>query len=293
MTERDRSAASGGPARADGVGGAAGAGALRRLGRAALDRLRILTGREPPDSRYARLHARAVRRSCARALRGRRDWLLAVAGPDDCPAFDERVVELPWVYGHLGRAGRLLDVGSTLNAAPHIRLLRSRFEEVTFLNPYRDDGFRSPAAGVAYVTRDARDPGLAPGSFERITCISTLEHVGCDNTRYGGPARTGEAQDLARARADALRALRRLLAPGGTLLLTVPYGRLEDHGWFIQLDAGALAEAVAAFAPAVAETAFFRFEGGWQPASAAQCGDARYGDRTRGASAVACAALGV
>jgi len=274
-------------------GMAGGEGPLRRVGRAVLDGTRILAGREPPESRYARLRARAVRRACRRAWKRRGDWLRPGAERAGAPPLDERVVELPWVYARLaaGPAGGLLDVGSTLNSAFHIRLLGSRFAALTFLNPYRDDGYRSAAPRVAYLVRDARAPGLPPGSVARITCISTLEHIGCDNTLYGGPAREAGGVAAGRARADAMRALRALLAPGGSLLLTVPYGLLEDRGWFVQLDRRSLDEAVAAFSPAGLEAAYFLFEAGWRAAGEAECASARYGERTPGASAVACLEL--
>lgn len=277
------------------VGGASGESALGAFARAILDRLRIAVGAEPPEARYARLHGRAVRNGCRLALRGEADWLRAVA-VRGVPGLDERVVELPWVYGKLAkrREGRLLDVGSTLNTPFHIEQLHGRFPEITFLNPYPDDGYRSAMGGVSYVSRDARDPGLPAASFGQVTCISTLEHVGCDNTLYGGPPqRPASATETSEARAAAMRALRTLVAPGGSLLITVPYGRYEDHGWFVQLDAAKLDEAVGAFAPDTWEVVYFLYDARWRPARADECAGARYGDGTRGARAVACVELRV
>jgi len=277
-----------------GRGSLRGVSALVAWGRAALDRVRIVVGREPPDTQYARLHGRAVRKACRRAARGDSLWLRAVPAWRGVPGLDERVVELPWVYERLARGGRLLDVGSTLNSEWHIEHLCARFTEITFLNPYRDDGYRSSVAGVSYVERDAREPDLPERAFARITCISTLEHIGCDNTLYGGPTRTEPGLEGPRqARAAAMRALRPLVAPGGALLLTVPYGHLEDHGWFVQLDAHELEDAISAFAPAAMEAAYFLFDRGWRAARPADCADARYGERTRGSSAAACVALRV
>ncbi|MDP3775470.1 MAG: hypothetical protein Q8Q85_14520 [Gemmatimonadales bacterium] len=262
---------------------------------AVLDWLRILVGREPPDTRYARLHRRMVRKACRLALRGEADWLSAVA-VRGAPELDERVVELPWVYGKLAKrpGGRLLDVGSTLNTPFHIEQLRGRFAEIAFLNPYPDDGYRSAVPGVSYVPRDARDPGLLAASFGQVTCISTLEHVGCDNTLYGAlPQPAAGAAETNEARAAAMRALRTLVAPGGSLLLTVPYGRYEDHGWFVQLDAPSLDEAIEAFAPLASDVTYFLHDARWRRARADECAAARYGERTRGGSAVACVELRV
>lgn len=278
--------------RDDTVGGVSARHLLRSLGRAALDRLLIVSGREPPDARYARRHARAVRKVCDCALRGRADWLRAMGPWRDVPGPDERVVELPWAYQRLGGGGRLLDVGSTLNAPYHIERLRPRFEAITFLNAYRDDGYRSRVPGVSYVTRDARDPGLPPALFARVTCLSVLEHVGCDNTVYGAPPQPpASAGETRAARAAVMRALRPLVAQGGSLLVTVPFGRYEDRGWFVQLDAAELDDLVAAFGPARLDAAYYLHDTAWRPARAEECAGLRYGERTRGASAAACLEL--
>ncbi len=268
---------------------------FRAFAGALLDWIRIAGGREPADTRYARLHARTLRRAC-RLARTRSDWLRMVAASRMAPGLDERVVELPWVYERLaaGRGGGLVDIGSTLNSEFHIRYLTSRFTSVTYLNPYRDDGYRSTVPGVSYLARDARAPGLPSGSVEFMTCISVLEHMGCDNTRYGGPSGNPiPGADPDRARSEAMQALRGVLAPGASLLLTVPYGCREDHGWFVQLDGRALDEALAAFSPSGADATFFLYDGGWRVAGQVECESARYGERTRGASAVACVELKV
>ncbi len=275
------------------VDGVSADGMLGPLRKAVAERLRIVLGREPPDSRYARVHAAVVREACGMALRGRSDWLRSVAACREIPGLDERVVELPWVYAHLSGGRRLLDVGCTLNTAYHVERLRSRFVSITYLNPYPDDGYRSPAQSVRYVTRDARDPGLAPGSFDLVTCLSTLEHVGCDNTRYGAPAQVpASAEQTRAARREVMRALRPLVAGGGALLLTVPFGRYEDHGWFVQLDAAALDDAIGAFAPLRVEASYHLYDAGWRRARSEECCGVGYGERTRGASAVACIELG-
>ena len=51
-----------------------------------------------------------------------------------------------------------------------------------------------------YVNGDLRDLSQYPDrSFDRVGCISTLEHIGCDNTDYGG---TVEADPASVARVD-------------------------------------------------------------------------------------------
>jgi len=82
----------------------------------------------------------------------------------------------------------------------------------------------------AYSFGDLRAMPFRDGAFSRVVCVSTLEHVAMDTTRFGAPVREGD--DASAAVAELLR----VLAPGGTLLATVPYGRASDHGWFRVLD---------------------------------------------------------
>ena len=243
--------------------------------------LRLLLPSVRAERAYSARRSALIERACARALAGR-PWLEDRHGA----GFDERVVEYPWVMQRLGAGALLLDAGSTLNHGAMHPLVLSRYATVLHLNPYSDDGYRSDDAHVRYVRADVRAPGLR-GGLSLITCISVLEHVGKDNSRYGATSGDGAA-----TRGAPARALRALLAPGGRLLLTVPYGRAEDHGWFAQLDARALDEAIAEFGPAGVVVSYFHHRDGWREASAGECADARYGATgNRGASAVACAEL--
>ncbi len=137
-----------------------------------------------------------------------------------------------------------------------------------------------------------RAPPLRDATYDTIVCASVLEHVGCDNRVY-----TGAPSHSADAPTDFLRvmcAFDQLLKPGGTLLLTVPFGHYGHHGWLQQFDRELLARAVHAFTHAreVHET-FYRYAGlGWTRATADECGTCVYGQGpARAASAVACLRL--
>lgn len=237
------------------------------------------------EEAYALGRERLIREASLSALAGGHPWTADGFGR----GYDERVVEYPWLYRRLVRGAWLLDVGGTLNHPLHLGLALTRCEKLLLLNPFRDQDVRDRTAGVCYVRADVRASALRPESFPIAVCLSTLEHVGCDNSRYGAPA--GREADPAGAREAAMRAMRDLVSPGGRLLLTVPFGRLEDHGWFVQLDAEALEAALAAFRPVEREVEYFVHERGWHSTTAENCASARYGEQTRGASAVACAVL--
>lgn len=69
------------------------------------------------------------------------------------------------------------------------------------------------------------------GEFNLIWCISALEHFGMDNSGY-----TNRFIRDAGLAGKALLEMIRILRPRGRLLITVPFGRYENHGWQIIYD---------------------------------------------------------
>jgi len=118
----------------------------------------------------------------------------------------------------------LLDVGCVLNNP----IIADRIPpgcRLHFLNPSLEQViypeyvyFRLPLAHWSHGWR-----------FPLVTCFSTLEHIGFDNTRYGVPERD-QGWDWSRCIAEFTQNLERLttmVAEGGLLIVTCPYGRKE------------------------------------------------------------------
>ncbi|MGH7474685.1 MAG: methyltransferase domain-containing protein [Longimicrobiales bacterium] len=212
---------------------------------------------------------------------------------------DERLVEYAWVLARLEPARqRILDAGSTLNHRWVSRHPSVRSAEVVVytLAPEGVLGARN----FSYIYGDLRDTILRDACMDAVVCISTLEHVGLDNTAY-----TGEDRDAAMqpgSFVEVVREFRRLLRPGGLLLVTVPYGQPENLGWLQQFDAEQVAALRSAFAGQLEAEDYFRHDptSGWQRSSAAASADARFlwvrGKEGRAAvatmaTAIACLAL--
>ena len=235
------------------------------LSRAAI--LSELTG----SAEFARL--RAVDDAIAGALAG---------GPQrglTAPPGDERPIEIPWALGRARGARRVLDAGSAFAEPAYLAALVALGAEelvAVDLAPVDIPGFHS-------VVADLRDLPFAGGSFDLALCISTIEHVGFDNSVYGIDAEQDD-DGIARALAE----LRRVLAPEGRLVVTVPTGAHENHGWFVQLEPDDWRSrfAAAGFDTADEETYALGSEG-WAPAE--DVAGARYGEQ--GAGAVLCAEL--
>ena len=184
---------------------------------------------------------------------------------------DERVVEYPWLFASRPR-GRMLDAGSTLNQPLLLDRLAPRSLTIATLAP---EPASYPERGVSYVYADLRELPFRDGWFDTVACLSTLEHVGMDNGFYGveEPRAADPEAEMLRAAAE----LRRVLAPGGVLLVTVPFGAPEDHGWFRQLDASAL-DRLAAALGATAVDVFRYSRRGWRRSDVRGAEGASYRD---------------
>ena len=99
-----------------------------------------------------------------------------------------------------------------------------------------------------------------------------------DNERYAGAA--SEAQRGAPLEfLQAIEELKRVLKPGGSLYVTFPFGRYEDHGWFQQFDAALTDRLIEGFGPAqLRENVYRYFAEGWRLSSREQCADCEFFD---------------
>ena len=189
---------------------------------------------------------------------------------------DERCIEYPWLFANLSTdARRVLDAGSVLNHEFLLgdRFLNGRTLHILTLAPEASCFWKK---GISYLFGDLRAIAIRDDYYDAVVCLSTLEHVGCDNTQYkrDSTARENRPETLR----DAVRELRRVLKPGGSLFISVPYGAYRHYGTFQQFDRALLDEMIAAFGSAAEkQEAFYRYsEAGWQRASAEACADARY-----------------
>ncbi len=153
------------------------------------------------------------------------------AGRVDVLLVNERVVEHPFVFGALANlrpGARILDVGgseSTVSLS-----LASLGHEVTVVDP-RPQRLTHPGLHHAACRLDELPAG-AP--YDAAVALSAIEHFGLE---HYGVKPDGERMDLA-----ATTRLRDLVAPGGLLVLTVPFGEPSVDAFQRVYDEAGLAE---------------------------------------------------
>ena len=176
-------------------------------------------------------------------------------GPRSTIRMTERVVEIPWVLSRYHGERRVLDVGSA-NAVPFYvqHLVARNIPEL-----HGVDLSSRPVPGIRMTQADVRRMPFPDASFDLVMCVSTLEHIGLDNRGYDLDTPLEARGDLA-----AMREIVRVLDGSGRLLVTVPFGRAEDHGWFKQYDLASWRSLLNAAGLHPAEEAFFRYSSsGW------------------------------
>jgi SAM-dependent methyltransferase len=217
------------------------------------------------------------------ALANSREWAGHRSGKPT-QRMSERVVEVPWVFSRYRQEAAVLDLG-TASAFPEYVDWLQQLSIPTLIGL---DLRIKPIRGVTTCVGDARKLPFGDGAFDVVFCISTIEHIGLDNSNWNALGIRGTGGD-----AMALHEMLRVVRPCGRVLLTVPFGRAELRSWYRQYDLADWHRLVAAAHAQIIELETYKLNAqGWErisPELAANCG---YQDNgARGATAVLCAAL--
>jgi len=225
------------------------------------------------------------------------DFAAGVSLPDGFGrGLGERCVEYPWVFARIPEgAAKILDAGSVFNYdyIVHQEKLKNKSLTCVTLAPEVYCFYRER---VSYLFEDLRQLPIRDESFDMVISISTLEHIGLDNTRYteDGSYRENNPESFV----SAVRELNRVLKPGGRLLVTVPFGKYHAFDWLQQFDTGMISQLKDGFAGKTVEESYFRYtETGWNFSRPAACANDEYYDglqkvpRFATARAVACLSL--
>ncbi len=178
---------------------------------------------------------------------------------------DERCVEYPWIFSKISSQKEImLDAGSTFNYGYIVTNEKIKQKDLTIYTYYPEkDCFYKKR--ISYVYGDLRDMYFNNDTFEFIVSQSTIEHIDMDNSIYG----YGNMQERHDKSYDYLKAvseMERVLKPSGKLLITFPFGKFENHGFFQQFDDEMLDKLLLIFKDkGVVGLDFFKYEkSGWR-----------------------------
>jgi len=214
---------------------------------------------------------------------------------------DERVVEYPWVFAQLPHnPGRVLDAGSALNhqyLVDRRPLNQAELTIMTLAPEKRCFWSRS----ISYVFGDLRSTKFASDVFDIVISVSTIEHIGLDNTLlYTADSTKRESDNLGYQ--PAVSEFKRVLRPGGLCLITVPFGRSGVHEWYQVFDKQMIDNVVHTFDPSEYSVEYFGYDAmGWRRVEHEEIKDAEFfdiherkafaADYAAGARGVACIKL--
>ncbi len=184
----------------------------------------------------------------------------------------ERAVEVPFVVSAYRGERRVLEIGYAHAEHRYVQALAD-LEIPLLVGLDLAPGGRERTGVFSGVVGDVRECVFRDAAFDLILLVSTIEHVGRDNTAYGIDGGGGEEGPDRRA----IATVARWLAPGGRLLLTVPFGRFEDHGWLVNYDAARLDALVAASGLRIATSRYYEQRGGWVPCEPSEVASRGYG----------------
>lgn len=173
---------------------------------------------------------------------------------------DERIVEYPWLLSRLPEGPlTMLDAGSALNYWHIINQPKLRDKKL-FISTLAPEGTAFWNMGISYVYEDIRETCFREEMFDCIACISTIEHVGMDNTfLYTEGRRQAETSEVGHL--EFLDILRSRLKAGGKLFLSFPFGVKKDHGWFQVFDGAMVSRIIERFQPSRYVEEIFQYSG--------------------------------
>ena len=191
---------------------------------------------------------------------------------------DERIVEYPWIMANLLKGKTIfLDAGSTFNFD---YLLNNELVEnkEKYIYTFYPEEKSYNHKKISYIYGDLRNLPFRDDFFEEIVCQSTIEHIDMDNSMYGYDLKstlelgTNKSYEYLKVIDELLRVLKK----NGQLLLTFPFGKFENHGFFQQFDDEMVNRITDKMKDlGSCELTFFKYlPDGWIVASQEECNDA-------------------
>ena len=196
----------------------------------------------------------------------------------------ERCIEIPWTISCYKGEKKVLDIGYANAEERYLKELISL--NIPLL--YGIDIVKKDISEIITIREDIRKTNLPNNFFDLVFFVSTIEHIGKDNSIYDKMyCENDNLGDL-----KAIKEIHRITKKGGRIVLTAPYGKFHDYGWFIQYDDGRWNELIRASKCKKLREDFLIYKNGWYNSNKHELKDILYGDNNAPAAAgLVCALL--
>jgi len=167
----------------------------------------------------------------------------------------ERCIEIPWAFSKYSNEQTVLDIGYANAEERYIKSLLS----LKIPNLHGLDILERKIEGIISHVGDIRNTNFEDNFFDLVFCISTIEHIGRDNSVY----KANFTEDLDNGDIDALNEIYRITKNNGKMVLTVPFGKFFNYGWFIHYDETRLNKLLCSSPFEIVDIDFFKYDEGW------------------------------
>lgn len=172
---------------------------------------------------------------------------------------DERIVEYPWFFSKLTEKKiRLLDAGSVLNFKQIINSPKLH-NKIIYIATLANEGKAETNQSVSYLYEDLRNMCIKNNFFDTICCLSTIEHIGMNNTLFYTSDKSKNENDKY-SYLKAIEEYSRVLKKNGTVYLSMPFGKYKNHKWFQVFDSKMVEKIIEVFNPSKVRKYFFKYE---------------------------------
>lgn len=171
---------------------------------------------------------------------------------------DERAIEVPLAVANLKGLKNVLDAGSALNHPEYLKHVDAQHIHIVTLFPEK---YKNPGA-ISYAYSDLRNLPYRSNYFDGIACISTIEHIGFDNTQYLNNYQNTTELDNGDY-TDAVVEMKRVLKQNGFLFITAPAGKATNLDKFQIFDQTGIDKMIKVFGTNTFELEFYEYKDKW------------------------------
>lgn len=189
----------------------------------------------------------------------------------------ERCIEIPWAISCYNGEERILDVGYANAEDRYLeQLLSLNIKELHGI-----DIIEKNVEGIISHKSDIRNTNFPDQFFDMIYCISAIEHIGRDNSAYKKDfCEYSKDGDI-----EALSEICRITKDGGKIVITVPFGKYHNYGWFIHYDEERWNKLIKSVNCNTIREDFYKYDNGWHSCEEHELKEILYKDNNAPAAA--------